>query len=483
MIRIRYPLLLISIFTVSTASWWYFFPAKNDSAEMYSQLPPDVAPLPIIKHDPLHWDWNHIDTASLYFPPHFLWGLASSAQQVEGNCTNNDWSIWEKNNADQVTGLACDHWHHYKNDIQLIKKSGARAFRFSIEWSKVEPTQGHFDHNALMHYKEVCQELVKNQIKPIVTLHHYTNPQWFAAKGGFEKENNIADFITFCQTVFATLHPYVHLWITFNSPTSYVARSYLERMAPPGLENMQLTQEVVKNILEAHVQTYNALKKLPGGREARIGITHNIYQVESAGTLDGWTASIADTVFNEAIFTFFKTGVFKVYVPLKASVKHINKNAPHSLDFVGLNYYSHGLIKNFKMQQYPGEIKTLDPYYTIYPEGFYRAIVTISQKLTRPLHIPLYVTENGVATNNEQERELFFQRYLFALSRAIQEGYAVQGYVVWSLMDDYEWGSYNRPYGVYKVDFKTLERTRKGRHGADYLVSVMHQYPSKEYIK
>ena len=445
------------------------------SSKIRPQKPTYTAPL-CTQKDPLYWDWATIDTHKLYFPEGFLWGVGTSAHQHEGNCTNNDWILWEQQRNIAQTGDACLHWHHYKDDIQLIKKLGVNSYRFSIEWSKVEPKQGMYNEIALKHYEDVCKELIKHGIKPVITLHHYTNPIWFAQLGGFEKEKNIIHFVNFCSKIFERLHPYVHLWLTFNSPTSYVARAYHAQLAPPGKQDMQLMQDVLKNMLEAHVQTYQSLKKLPHGSRSQIGICHNIYQVEPKNFWDRAGCATAHKLFNENIYQFFKTGHFKVSVPFKASVNHYNPAAPQSLDFIALNYYSHGLMTNFNVDRHPDEITTQNKIYTIYPEGFYRALQELTKELANPLHIPIYVAENGIATNNEAHRKLFFERYLYALSYALNTGCPVKGYFAWSLMDNYEWGSYDINYGIYEVDFETQKRNCQPRKGAQYFVDVVKKF-------
>ena len=142
------------------------------------------------------WDWNKINLDSITFPKSFIWGTATASHQVEGNCKNN-WSEFEKgfkNNGKpnikdaQISGLACDHWQRYKSDIELIKSLGVKHYRFSLEWSKIEPELGVFNDEALNHYSDVIDELLKNNIEPVITLHHFSHPIWFDKLGAFEKE-------------------------------------------------------------------------------------------------------------------------------------------------------------------------------------------------------------------------------------------------------------------------------------------------------
>lgn len=424
------------------------------------------------------WDWRHADwstikTEEATFPQaDFLWGAATSAHQTEGHCTNNTWSRWEAEghetggHCQEPSGIACDHWNRYKEDIQLLKKAGLNAYRFSIEWSKIEHREGEFSEAALQHYEDVCDELAKNNIKACVTLHHYTDPLWFADKGGFEKAENVHYFVEFCEKVIDRLHNKVHLWFTFNSPCGYAARGYQQGATPPGKKNMALMIEVYKNLLEAHVQTYRTLK--PRYRDGvKIGILKNIAQLDPYNPynpLDKLACSIATGLLDTNFYGFFTTGTFSNWIPWYT---HSNPQAVGALDFIGLNYYSHIYMKNFGKALNPDEELTQNPNYSVYPEGLYRALTTINDNVAKPLHIPIYVTENGIATDDDTQRDRFLKRYLFAISKALEDGIPVKGYIHWSLLDNYEWGSYDKHYGIYTVDRQTQERTLKP--GAQYL--------------
>lgn len=430
---------------------------------------------------PLHWDWQNINTKEISFPKDFIWGFSSSSYQIEGNSTNASWSRWEKENfpdgnphIQHPSGLACDHWNRYKEDIALLKKTGADAFKFSVEWSKIEPQEGVYDETALAHYEDVCKELVSNGIKPVLTIHHYTDPLWFMDKGGFEKAENIHHFVKYSAKLFERLNKYVFIWITFTSPSAYATKGYLQGMVPPGKKNMQLMAEVMKNVLDGHVQVYQALKAI--NTESKIAFSKNIYQLEpwnQYNPLDHIGAGIGNYITNTAIYNFFTTGVFRLYIPGKAYVYHINPDAPQSLDFIALNYYSHAYMSNFAVTTHPEEMHTQNPQYTLYPEGMYRAIKEIHEKIAKPLNIPIYITENGIATDNPEERCLQSQRYLYAISKAMSEGCDVRSYIHWALLDNYEWGSYDKHYGIYKVNFQTQQRILKP--GTDYLLGVIQK--------
>jgi len=433
----------------------------------------------------LHWDWNKIDTANIDFPPEFLWGVATAAHQVEGNGANNNWSAWEKARDDggqprikndQKAGLACDHWNRYREDILLMQKLGVKAYRFSVEWSKIEPRAGEFDRAALQHYKEVCEALLAAGIKPVITLHHFTHPNWFEQKGAFEKTENISLWLRFCELVFQALQDKVHLWCTINEPEVYASQGYFMGVFPPGKKDPQLAGVVLKNLLEAHTKVYQALKDLPNGGKAQIGLVKNIFQFDPYhrwNFFDWLISRQFNDLFTNGIISFFKTGHFDFSLSSMANVKHFNAEAPRTLDFIGLNYYSHMLVKFqwnrkefFAFERRPGAIMTDMPF-PIYAEGFYRAIKTVAQ-----LGVPIYITENGIADAKDDRRDLFIRRYLYALSQALTDGCDVRGYFYWSLLDNFEWADgYDMKFGLYQVDFTTQKREL--REGAKHFVRIV----------
>lgn len=439
-----------------------------------------------------HWNWKKIDTNNLHFPANFLWGSATSSQQVEGNAGNNSWTAWE-NSCDQFgnphvkekTGIACDHWTRYKEDIALMQQLGLNTHRFSLDWSKVEPEQGVFDQVVLDHYKDVCREMVAHGIRPVITLHHYVEPLWFFNNGSFENKANTKYFVEFCQRVFAELHEYVHLWFTFNSACSTAAHRYLDNSHPVPpynwgrKNNIEKAVHLMGNLLETHVEVYHALKQMPGGQSARIGILKNIFQLDSHHPLaihDHIKSYFGKKLVDEPMYRFFTTGYFSVHIPSKVKESRpFNPRAQHSLDFVGLNYYSHGTLKHGKIIRSSREIPVDNAKYSVYAEGFYRAIRQLSDRVAKPLNIPIYVTENGISTADESIRQLFFQRYLYALSLAIEDGHDVRGYITWSFMDNYSWGTYQRTYGLISVDRTTLARGPV-KPGAQYYINTIKRF-------
>lgn len=233
---------------------------------------------------------------------------------------------------------------------------------------------------------------------------------------------------------------------------------------PPGEVNLQKAGDVLKNLLIAHTKVYEKLKALPNGQNAKIGIVHNILKFEPYNwwnPIEAIPCSYLSDITSNAVVEFFKTGYFSYYVPFKAYT--IYENLEPKLDFIGLNYYSHPLLK---MQMsyseplysscYEGQ-EMSDYQFRLYPEGLYRAIEEISE-----LNVPIYITENGIPDNQDTKRSVFINRYLYALSKAIDDGFDVRGYFYWTLTDNFEWHEgFLVKFGLYDVDFETQKRTLK----------------------
>jgi beta-glucosidase len=395
---------------------------------------------------------------------------------------------------------------HYKEDVQLLKRIGCTAYRFSVDWAKVMTGEDEFNQDAIDFYKDFCDELNDNGIKPVVTLYHYTEPIWFAEKGGFEKSENKQYFVAFCKKVMRELNTKVHLYFTFNSPIGGVAlNSYQQGQRPPFKQKWKTTFDVIANIRDAHVAVYKAKEEVEKDLKCKlsVGILKNVHQLDPARVwhpVDQLVCSIGNKVQDDPFYQFFTTGEINMefpfglkglapYIPkLKDTYhpfKHINKDAPKSLDFIGLNYYGHRFMKGTQIafnerEERCGTPGNYHPTYTIYAEGLYRALKTLDEKLVKPLeknikrHIPIYVTENGIGTDDDVQRNKFMGRYLYALSKAIQDGIDIRGYFCWSLMDNYEWGQYNKHYGLFKVNRETQERIFKP--GSIYYSNVMLAY-------
>ena len=426
---------------------------------------------------------------------------------MEGNNTNNNWYQWEHSfdesnvsriHNEQKSEIAVDHWNQYSSDIDLMSDLGVSHYRFSIEWSRIEPKKGEYDPEAIDHYRTMCEEMVSKNITPVITLHHFTNPIWFEEMGAFEKEENSAYFLKFCEVIFEKFSDIVPIWCTFNEPSVYVAQGYFQGIFPPGKKDPVLAGIVLENMLNTHVAVYKKLKSLPNGDKVKIGLVKNIFQFDPyrRWNLVDWMFSILlNDIYTNEPLKYLKTGKSSFYLPGMVNREISNPDAVKSLDFIGLNYYARLFVKGrtgpkepFELVQREGDVLT-DMGWPVYPEGFYKALKKVNE-----LGLPIYVTENGIADESDKIRPMFIKRYLYAMDKAMSERIDVRGYFYWSLMDNFEWAEgYDGKFGLYNVDRTTLERNlRKGseafveivnKKGADergYIVSVGDKAPDFE---
>ena len=359
-----------------------------------------------------------------------------------------------------------------------MKELGVSHYRFSLAWSKIEPENDNFNKKAISHYRKLCQALIKENIVPVVTLHHFTHPIWFEELGAFENAENTKHFIQFSKVVFNALQDLVPIWCTFNEPSVFVAQGYFNGIFPPGEKDPVLAGNVLENMLNAHVEVYHELKSQSVGNEKQIGMVKNIFQFDPYNRwnlLDWINSKIINDVYTNNFINFINTGIFKFFLPGAKNFNFKNKLAINSLDFIGLNYYSRMHVKGHLNTSKPFTLKTrakdtqTDMNYPIYPEGFYRALKTINK-----LNVPIYVTENGVADKDDLIRYEFISKYIYAMNKAMKEKIDIRGYFYWSLMDNFEWAEgYDMKFGLYEVDFKTQKRTL--RDGSKSFINIVNK--------
>jgi len=454
-----------------------------------------------LKYPAISWDLKNIDKRDLIFPNDFLWGVATSAHQVEGNCTSNDWFLWE-NSIDEEgcprvrfghrSGLSCDHWNRYKEDIKLIKELGCNSYRFSIEWSKVEPERGRWSREALDHYKALCEGLRDSEIKPFVTLHHFTNPIWIWEIGGFENRDTVDYFIDYVAKVVDELKEYVDFWMTFNEPLVYVIMGWIYGKFPPGKKDLILSVEVLTNILEAHCLAYRTIHELDNVDSDGDGINCSVGIAKSAQIFDpyrrwylpDWIVFYyLDNFFNESFIESLLTGEYRLHIPFKVNLKKSIPGLKYSYDWIGINYYTR-ILCGFSLKRQWGLLlentKSLpisDMNWTVYPQGLYRTLIKY-----RKLGVPIFITENGIATENKNLRRDFILYHVDAMHEALLDGVDIRGYFYWSLMDNFEWAEgFTKRFGLYHVDFKTLKRRLK--EGSNIYKEIIQLNRQKEFCE
>jgi len=349
------------------------------------------------------------------FPKNFYWGTATSAYQVEGGI-KNDWSaIGGKYNAE----IACDHYNRFEKDFDLAKEMNNNAHRFSIEWARIEPEQGKFNQKEIEHYKKVIQALKNRGLEPFVTLYHWTLPIWFVEKGGWLNKDSVKYFSNYVKFVVENLDD-VKFYITINEPNIYSSNAYLRGNFPPFNKSFFKSQEILKNLVEAHKKSYNIIHKIYSNVEVGIAKNNNNFK--------GILKFFSDYYWNHQFLD---------------SIKDYQ-------DFIGLNYYFSTSLIDFV---FPGK-KITDLKWTIRPSGIYTVLKHLKQYKK-----PIYITENGLADAKDLKRSDFIIEHLKYIHKAIESNVDVRGYFHWSLIDNFEWDKgYSPRFGLIEVDYKTMKR-------------------------
>lgn len=398
--------------------------------------------------------------SQLSFSKQFLWGASVSTHQVEGN-NHNQWTIWELENAatlarsaksrygqlevwDEIkyeatrpenyaSGKAAEHYRRYRDDFKLAKQLNLNAMRSGIEWSRIEPKEGQFNQRALEHYRQYFREMKQQGIEPILTLWHWTMPEWFADKGGFLKRANVKYFTRYVTYVMENIGVDFKYILTVNEPTVYATVSYYHKRWPPQRGSVLDTYLVMKNLAHAHRRVYGVIKRLQP--KTQIGLAHNcayVYTEES-----DWLSTLSVKVAH--------------YIGNKWFINQVKRHQ----DFLGLNYYFSHQIKGVRAVVGDDKPKN-DLGWQMEPH--------LLGKLAEQLHdaygLPILITETGVADRGDRHRKWWIQNNLSSLMRAQENGARVIGYIHWSLLDNFEWAEGFWPrFGLIEIDYTTQKRT------------------------
>ena len=402
--------------------------------------------------------------ATFHFPTDFKWGIATAAHQVEGKNTHNDWWTWEQIDGHikngHTSGLACDWWKNAEADFDRAVRMGLNALRLSVEWSRIEPRPGEFDDSALERYSHMLRGLRERGIEPMVTLHHFTNPRWLAEEGGWENPETIKLFARFVHRVVEVLGQQCDLWCTINEPNVYSYLGYLEGIFPPGQSSLRTATRVVRHLMAGHAAAYREIHTVQP--RARVGFAHNMIVFDPANArspMDRRVARLADRAYNQAILTALTKGRWTLPVGLGLAWK-----LRGTLDWIGLNYYTRDLVAFdptqrqtlFSRRLHADDAELLDGGYgEFYPKGLFRCL----QRLAR-LGLPIYVTENGIPDNDDDQRPRYLLTHLHQMWHAIQLCYPVMGYYHWTLVDNFEWAEgWTLRFGLIELDPKSQART------------------------
>ncbi len=384
----------------------------------------------------------------IQFPSSFLWGASLSSYQCEGGNSNCDWYLWEKERGLETAGSACDHYHLFEKDFQLARELNLNSLRISLEWARIHPEPSCFLEQELEHYRKVADALIKYGLKPMVTLHHFTNPIWFVKKGGWSDSKNIDYFLSFLKKTVEALREKVDLWIIFNEPLIYIYNSFIHGIWPPGDKSLGRGKKVLDNIIAAYLTGYQEIKRIYQQSES-------LPQVSIAKSLRIFSPCPGPNFVLNSLSAGLRSRCFNFWL-----LDYLAKK--NALDFLGVNYYCRefskfkGLIGKESDYKPKGGRKNYLGW-NVYPQGFYKLL----KKLAK-YNLPIIITENGTAERESPFYEDFLIKHLKSLALAIDEGVDIRGYFWWSLMDNFEWDKGFGPrFGLAEVDYNTLKRRLK----------------------
>jgi beta-glucosidase len=373
------------------------------------------------------------------FPNGFLWGTATAAHQVEGSNVNNDWWDFEHDPASGVaepSGDACDQLHRYRDDIAMVAELGFGVYRFSVEWSRIEPAEGEFSTAALDHYRRVLDACHRHRVLPCVTFHHFTTPRWAAADGGWEQPRIVDRFARFCERTAAYLGDLISIANTINEPNIVSLMGWLVGAFPPGCRDLGRYATVNEHLKAAHARAYEVLKSGPGD-----------YRVGSAVAMGDWWIEPG----TDADATLART---------RAMHEDQHLEAARAGDFVGVQAYSRTRLSaaGLPLGPEPGVRVVASMGYEFWPD----ALAVAVRHAAAVTGLPVIVTENGIGTDDDAERVEYTTGALRGLASCIADGIDVRGYFHWSLLDNFEWAlGYGPKFGLVAVDRATQTRTPK----------------------
>lgn len=432
-----------------------------------------------------------MSNGTLHFPNDFVWGAATAAYQIEGawNQDGKGESIWDRfcrepgRIANGDTGdVACDHYHRFREDVALMKSLSLRAYRFSISWPRVMPEgTGPVNPRGLDFYSRLVDELLGAGIAPFVTLYHWDLPAALQDRGGWPNRSMADYFGEYARILFDCLGDRVAHWITLNEPFCSAQIGYGEGRHAPGIADLDQALAAAHTLLLAHGRAVEVFRQ--GGFAGEIGITLNLGDHQPA--TDSPEDYEAAQRVKEFLDLWFLDPVLRGQYPPRLTkwwAGHLPTIAAGDMariaqpvDFLGINYYTRTLARhdpNQRRVQIPMEVPRGAPTTTmgweVYPAGLYNALARLRDEYGNP---PVYITENGAPYADrvdaagrvlDHSRIAYLCQHLAAAHQAIQDGVQLRGYLIWSLLDNFEWAEgYRQRFGLVRVDYATQARIVK----------------------
>ncbi len=391
----------------------------------------------------------------------FSVGAAMSDYQGDGkvNCPDAQWSAFEEElvrkgqlRPENMSGTGIDLSKRTDEIIAILKRQNLTTYRFSLEWSKIEPREGEFNEQALHDYVTLCHKLIGNGIQPMITLQHFTLPKWFADKGGFEAQDNIKFFVRFCEKMARFLPRSVTHFCTINEPNIYAFLGYILGKGPPGKTlNFSLATKVYENLLKAHQAAYRVIKQIRP--ETKVGITHQYLRMESGSSLTYLVCKYLNAFLNDAFLKILRGEEARVSVPFLANRK-IELKEPFEADFIGAQFYAVPYITACGSRPRDGEKMTEMEYSDNYQVA-YEALKALHAAAP---NTDIQVTEFGIATLDPEQRARYYRGAMRCMAKAMLEGVPLKGIMPWSLVDNWEWptdkegGGFTKHFGINAYD-------------------------------
>jgi beta-glucosidase len=435
----------------------------------------------------------------MQFPKDFLWGAATASYQIEGAAREDGrgTSIWDRfcQTPGKVAGgdtgdVACDHYHRYAEDVDLMAQMGLKSYRFSIAWPRIYPTgEGRLNDRGLDFYKRLVDQLLSKGIMPVATLYHWDLPQELQYRGGWANREVAEHFAAFARTMYAALGDRVPMWSTVNEPFCPAYLGCGNGMHAPGYQDQPMAIRAAHHLLLAHGLAVDAYRAL--GLKGQVGITLNMSGTEAASESeeDRWAARRYDQWHHGWFFDPLFKGTYPA--ELKAFYEQVEPMSyvlpgdmaqiSRPIDFLGVNFYTRAVLRKGAATGWLGGVEVLpatapvtDQGWEIVPEHLHRLLTRIGREWTK---IPLYIHENGCATPDVPEvvegavrvedpaRIAYIRDHLRQGLQAIEGGANLKGWYVWSLLDNFEWAwGYAKRFGMIYVDYATQRRIPKASY-------------------
>lgn len=422
------------------------------------------------------------------FAPEFFIGAATAAHQVEGNNIHNDcWAQEQMQHTSYVEPSldAVDHYNRYEEDIRLMAEAGLNAYRFSIEWARIEPEEGRFDETEVEHYRKVIACCKANGLEPVVTLHHFSSPVWLISKGGWEAETTPADFARYVRFLMERLGSELHYVCTINEANmgvqvAAIAKRYMQ----------QMMAQAAKGQVDGGVQMGLNMEKMMANQKAMAEETMQVFGVAKAECFTSPRTAHGDELVMEAhkaaravireVCPHIKLGLTLSLHDIQAleggegpAQKDWDDEFTHYLpliegdDFLGVQNYTRSRYDANGSMPAPDGAELTQMNYEFYPQALEHVLRTVAKSF----HGDLIVTENGVATADDTRRVAFIEQALTGVQNCLADGLPIKGYFYWSLMDNFEWQKgFAMQFGLIAVD-RANNQTRSPKPSLGYLGS------------